>query len=173
MEDCIFCKIIKGDVPCHKIWEDNEVLAFLDIQPINKGHVLVIPKEHSALISGVNEKVLGKMMKLAQKINQAVRESDLKPQGVNLYLADGEVAGQEVPHAHLHIIPRFDQDGFRLVFPEGYKKEEMDAVISTKTVYKIQVAAMRAHKSQKKDCEKIILARKFLPKEEYFLVKKC
>lgn len=132
MENCIFCKIVKGELPSHKLYEDDKLFAFLDIQPINKGHVLIIPKEHSALISGVEDEALGEMMKLAKKIDQAIRESDLKPAGVNLYLADGEVAGQEVPHAHLHIIPRFDQDGFGLVFPEGYKnkptKEELEEI---------------------------------------------
>lgn len=140
MEDCIFCKIVRGEVPSHKIWEDDRVLAFLDIQPINRGHVLIIPKEHSQLISGVADEVLGNMMKSAKKIDEALRDSELNPQGVNLFLADGEVAGQEVPHAHLHIIPRFKEDGFGLVFPAGYKnkpsKEDLE-IISQKIQKKL------------------------------------
>lgn len=132
MENCIFCKIVKGEVPSHKVWEDDEALAFLDIQPINRGHVLIVPKKHSELISGVEDSVLGKMMKLAKKIDEALRDSDLKPAGVNLFLADGKVAGQEVPHVHLHIIPRFSKDGFGFVYPESYKnkppKEELEAI---------------------------------------------
>jgi histidine triad (HIT) family protein len=93
---------------------------------------LIIPKEHSVLISGIDDEALGSMMKLAKKIDQAIRESDSKVEGVNLFLADGAAAGQEVPHAHLHIIPRFKEDGFGLSFPEGYKnkppKEELEEI---------------------------------------------
>lgn len=132
MDGCIFCKIVKGELPSVKVWEDAEVLAFLDIQPINKGHVLIIPKQHGALISEIDDNILCSMIKLAKKIGQALRDSELKPAGVNLFLADGKAAGQEVPHVHLHIIPRFDQDGFGLVFPESHKnkppKEELEAI---------------------------------------------
>jgi len=132
MENCIFCKIIKGDLPCSKIYEDNKILAFLDIQPINKGHVLIIPKTHKKLISELDDKTLGNMIILANKINQAIRESDIKSEGVNLFLADGEAAGQEVFHAHLHVIPRFDKDGFGVIFPKDYKdksqREELDII---------------------------------------------
>lgn len=132
MEDCIFCKIIKGELPSSKIYEDDELLAFLDIQPVNKGHVLIIPKQHKAFISELDNKMLGDMITLANKINQAIRESDIKSEGINLFLADGEAAGQEVFHAHLHVIPRFSKDGFGFIFPEDYKnkpqREELDII---------------------------------------------
>jgi histidine triad (HIT) family protein len=139
MEDCIFCKIVKREVPSHKVWEDDDLLAFLDIQPINKGHVLIIPKQHSALISGVEDEVLGKMMTLAKKIDKALRESDIKAEDVNLHLADGKIAGQEVPHVHFHVIPRFKDDGFGFNFPMGYKnkptQEELEEVSKKITLH--------------------------------------
>lgn len=123
MNNCIFCKIIKGELPSSKIFEDNTLLAFLDIQPVNKGHVLIIPKQHKILIAELDNKILGDMISLANKINQAIRKSDIKSEGINLFLADGEAAGQEVFHVHLHIIPRFKKDGFGFIFPENYKNK--------------------------------------------------
>jgi len=132
MEDCVFCKIIKGELPSSKIYEDDELLAFMDIQPINKGHVLVIPKQHKELITELDNDIIGNMIVLATKINRAIRQSDITSEGINLSLADGEAAGQEVLHAHLHIIPRFRGDGFSFVFPKGYEnkpeRNELDII---------------------------------------------
>lgn len=132
MEDCVFCKIIKGDLPSSKIYEDDELIAFMDIQPVNKGHLLVIPKQHKELIIELDNNIIGNMIVLANKINRAIRESDIRSEGINLFLADGEAAGQEVFHAHLHIIPRFQKDGFGFVFPEDYKnkpeRNELDII---------------------------------------------
>lgn len=120
--DCIFCKIISGEYESSKIYEDDLLLAFMDIFPVNKGHVLIIPKEHIELVADLNEETAGKIYVLAIKVNSALRESELKPEGVNYFLADGIAAGQEVFHTHLHVIPRFKNDGFGLKFPEGYRK---------------------------------------------------
>lgn len=130
MPTCIFCQIIAGESPVSKIYEDDTLLAFMDIQPINKGHVLIIPKQHEELITALDDQTLGRMMVFANKINKAIRQSTIRAEGINLLLADGEAAGQEVFHAHLHIIPRFSKDGFGFVFPEDYKsrpqREELD-----------------------------------------------
>ncbi|MFN8396049.1 MAG: HIT family protein [Bacteroidia bacterium] len=123
MEKCIFCKIVRGDLPSTKVYEDDELLAFLDIQPINHGHVLIVPKQHHASLTDLDDRVLGNMMVLAKQINQAIRESDVPSEGINLLLNDGKAAGQEVFHVHLHVIPRVSQDGFRFVFPEGHKNK--------------------------------------------------
>ncbi len=120
--DCVFCKIIKGEYECSKVYEDELLLAFMDIQPVNEGHVLIIPKEHIELAKDINEITAGKMFVLANKINKALRSSGIRMQGINYFLADGTAAGQEVFHTHLHIIPRFKDDGFGLKFPEGYRK---------------------------------------------------
>ena len=128
MTDCIFCKIIAGELPSSKVYEDENFFVFMDIQPVNKGHILIIPKKHTELISEMDPENIGKMMILGEKISTAVRKSKLKCEGINFLLADGEAAGQEVFHVHLHIIPRFKEDGFGFKFPEGYEdKPEEEA----------------------------------------------
>ena len=111
MSNCIFCKIIEGEIPSTKIYEDDLVFAFMDISPINKGHVLVIPKEHYIVSSSIPEDIAGRMFHIGSRIGVALRRG-LDYDGFNLHLADGACAGQVVMHAHLHIIPRGVEDGF-------------------------------------------------------------
>lgn len=123
MDNCIFCKIIRKEIPSIKLYEDDDVYALMDIQPINPGHLLIIPKMHSQLISGIEDSVVAKMNVVAKKLNTAIRNSGLKAEGVNFFLADGEAAGQEVYHVHLHVFPRFRNDGFGIKFPESHKSK--------------------------------------------------
>ncbi len=132
--NCIFCKIIKGEIPANKIYEDELVIAFMDIAPINFGHALVIPKQHHNSITTVPAEYQAAMMQVGTKIAQAiVREVD--GDGFNLHLANGQVAGQVVPHAHLHIIPRKGTDGFNWGWrtlpyeTESHAKELAEAII--------------------------------------------
>ena len=111
-ESCIFCKIIEGNSPVSKVYEDEKVLVLVDIQPVNPGHLLVIPKVHAPYMSDLDVETAGHVMKIAHKMGAAVRKSKYKCEGVNLFLADGETALQEVFHYHFHIIPRFEGDGF-------------------------------------------------------------
>ena len=113
-DDCIFCSIVAGGAPVSIVHESDRVLAFMDINPVTLGHLLVIPKAHSELLADVDANDAAEMMQVAQHLNTAVRESALAPLGVNLFYADGEAAGQEVFHAHLHVIPRYTDDGFGL-----------------------------------------------------------
>lgn len=108
--DCIFCKIIQGDLPCTRVYEDDAVLAFLDIGPIIKGHTLVIPKDHFDPITETPPEVLHRVINAVKKIAAAQLEG-LKADGVNVTQANGSVAGQVVPHLHFHVIPRFGDDG--------------------------------------------------------------
>jgi diadenosine tetraphosphate (Ap4A) HIT family hydrolase len=112
MENCIFCKIIAGEAPASKVYEDELCMAFLDIQPITPGHVLVIPKEHAVGLGDLRLEVGGHLFTVAQAIAAAIRASELKCDGINLHLADGAIAGQDVFHVHLHVVPRFQGDGF-------------------------------------------------------------
>ena len=121
MAECVFCKIIEGAYTSNKIYEDDSILAFMDIQPVNKGHLLIVPKKHVELIADLDDETSSKMILLANRINIAMRSSGIKLEGVNYFLADGEAAGQEVFHTHLHLIPRFKGDGFGFIFPEGYR----------------------------------------------------
>ncbi len=122
MSDCVFCKIVSGEFTSSKVYEDDSILAFMDIQPVNEGHILIIPKKHVELIADLDNETSAKMFVIAGKINKALRKSDLKLEGINYFLADGETAGQEVFHTHLHIYPRFVGDGFGMVYNENYRK---------------------------------------------------
>lgn len=133
MDNCIFCKIIKGEIPANKIYEDDDCLAFLDIQPVNAGHVLIIPKIHEQYIYKIDDKITSKMFMVTNKINKAIRQSKIKCEGINYFLADGEAAFQEVSHAHIHCFPRYKDDGFKLQFSGRYynhkpNREELERV---------------------------------------------
>jgi histidine triad (HIT) family protein len=109
-ENCLFCKIINGSIPCYKVYEDETALAFLDIHPCSVGHTVVIPKNHVGRAEEMSED-LWKNLAVALK-KAAKRVADVvKADGLNIGLNDGPVAGQAVPHVHWHIIPRFDNDG--------------------------------------------------------------
>ena len=111
MADCIFCKIAAGEIPATKIYEDDLVFAFLDIGPINPGHVLVIPKAHHESASTIPEATAGRMFHVGSRIGIALKRQDAYD-AYNLHLADGTAAGQVVMHAHLHVIPRGVNDHF-------------------------------------------------------------
>jgi histidine triad (HIT) family protein len=111
-DTCVFCKIVAGRIPSTKVYEDDAVLAFIDIGPIVKGHVLVIPKEHFDPLTAVPAALLGRVMEVVQKV-AAAQITGLGADGVNLHQANGAAAGQVVPHVHVHVIPRFNDDGHR------------------------------------------------------------
>ena len=121
--DCVICKLLAGELEVSMVHQDDLCSAFMDIQPVNRGHVLVVPNRHTAEVPELTEAESARMLVLARRINAALRESGLKCAGVNFFLADGEAAGQEVFHVHLHIFPRFNKDGFRLVLPSRYGKQ--------------------------------------------------
>ena len=112
--NCIFCKIVAGQVPCTKLYEDEDVLAFLDINPVTYGHTLVISKEHYSTFLSTPKAIMNKVMNVAQRIGQ-VQIEQLGAKGVNILINSYEAAGQVVPHFHVHVIPRYTaKDGFRL-----------------------------------------------------------
>lgn len=108
--DCIFCKIVAGQIPSAKVYEDSDVLAFMDIGPIVKGHTLVIPKQHSQDFFDTPPERLARVIIVAQKI-AAAQMNGLKCDGVNIFQANRKAADQVVPHLHFHVIPRFLADG--------------------------------------------------------------
>ncbi len=109
VKDCVFCKILRGEIPCTKVYEDDKVLAFLDIAPFNFGHVVIIPKEHHNSITTIPEELSARMIAVAPKIGVA-QIRNLKADGFNLMLNNGAAAGQTVQHCHMHVIPRFVDD---------------------------------------------------------------
>ncbi len=128
MENCIFCKIIKGEIGAHKIYEDDFTLSFLDISPISIGHALVIPKAHHANIHETPEEVMAQMMRTVKKVSHAVK-TGLNADGINIQMNNGSAAGQVVFHSHIHVIPRHESDGFsHWKGKNSYKEGEKEAV---------------------------------------------
>jgi histidine triad (HIT) family protein len=111
---CTFCKIITGQLPSSQVYADDLVVVFLDIRPVNTGHLLVVPRAHSVNLAELPEQTGAAMFVTGQRMAHALRASGLPCDGVNFFLADGAVAGQEVWHVHLHVLPRFAADGFGL-----------------------------------------------------------
>ncbi|MEO6350231.1 MAG: HIT family protein [Candidatus Limnocylindrales bacterium] len=111
-DECIFCKIVAGDSPASVVHDDDQVMAFMDLFPVTPGHTLVVPKAHSVGIRDLDDQTGARMLAVARRVAQALTTSPLRCDGVNLFLADGEAAGQDVFHSHLHVIPRFEGDGF-------------------------------------------------------------
>lgn len=109
-DDCIFCKIVAGKIPCFKLFEDADTIAFMDINPVNDGHALAVAKGHYPNIHDIPAGVLGKVVATAQRVAQAQRAA-LQPSGVNLLQANGPGAGQTVFHLHFHVLPRNERDG--------------------------------------------------------------
>ena len=127
----IFSKIIAGEIPCDKVYEDDVVMAFLDIQPIQPGHTLVVPKVPSENGIACDPDTLGHIMKVAQLIAKAQMET-LKCDGMNFFMNNGAAAGQEVFHTHLHVIPRFtDDDTFEKPLRGEYESGEAESLATT------------------------------------------
>ena len=120
MNDCVFCQIIADKLPSSPVYQDDHCQAFLDIQPVNPGHLLVVPNIHVASLAELPPALAGHLFQVAQRTAAALRESGLRCEGINIMLADGEVAGQDVFHFHLHVIPRFSGDGFGFTFDPAY-----------------------------------------------------
>lgn len=106
--DCIFCKIINGEIPATKIYEDDDVLAFLDISQVTKGHTLIVPKKHVANIYETSKDTASVVFGQVPKVSRAINEA-FKPKGMNILNNCGPFAGQSVFHLHIHLIPRYDQ----------------------------------------------------------------
>ena len=109
-DDCVFCRIRDGKIPSKKIYEDDETLAFMDINPLNHGHCLVVTKRHAATLWDADVNDLQAAIATAKKVATALRET-VKPDGLNMLQANGAAAFQSVPHYHLHLIPRWVRDG--------------------------------------------------------------
>jgi len=120
MADCLFCDILAGDLPGTFVYRDDRVFALMDIQPVNPGHLMVVPNAHAAFLADLDPETGGHMFRIAQQMARALRDSGLPCEGVNMFLADGEAAMQEIFHVHLHVFPRTAGDGFGLTFGPNY-----------------------------------------------------
>lgn len=147
---CIYCRIATGELPASVVYEDDYTMAFLDIQPINPGHVLVIPKKHASTLMDLSADDAAHMMVVGQIIDRALNWSDLKCEGVNIFLADGRVAGQDVAHIHLHVFPRFQGDGFELKIDPDSRKPPSREELSENAI-KLKQAISALHYAQTED----------------------
>lgn len=122
---CVFCKIIAGKIPCHKIFESEHILAFLDISPLSRGHALIVPKQHAVKLPDVSDDALQEMMPAAKKIARAIGVLDF-----NLLQNNGRMAHQEVEHVHLHVIPKRDlNDGLGIKWESiSINQEELEKI---------------------------------------------
>ncbi|CAG9609473.1 HIT family protein [Pseudoneobacillus rhizosphaerae] len=131
MTNCIFCKIVNGDIPAAKVFENEHVLAFLDISQVTKGHTLVIPKIHKENLYELTPEIAGKLYEVVPAIAKALK-TEFKPVGLNSVNNNGELAGQSVFHFHLHLIPRYGKgDGFGAVWKshqDQYNGEELKEI---------------------------------------------
>ncbi len=116
---CIFCKIIKRELPAHILFEDEKCLSFLDINPINEGHLLVIPKEHHDRLVQYAPETAGHLLATAQKILKALQKTQVRCEGANFFLSEGTAPGQVGVLSHLHLVPRYKGDGQRIGFIHG------------------------------------------------------
>lgn len=127
-EKDIFCRIVDGEIPCYKLYEDTDVLAFLDISQVTKGHALVIPKKHYDNFLAVPHELMHKVMDVAQRIGQ-VDIAMLGAKGVNILTNCYEAAGQTVKHFHVHVIPRYEgKEGFQLAMVDNSKEVNLPAI---------------------------------------------
>jgi diadenosine tetraphosphate (Ap4A) HIT family hydrolase len=117
---CVFCRILDGHEKASFVAQGSDAVAFLDVHPINEGHTLIVPRKHATSIGDVDEVSAVAMWSLARRVAGALRTSGLRCEAINLFLADGAAAGQEVFHSHLHVIPRWQGDGFGIKFPPHY-----------------------------------------------------
>jgi diadenosine tetraphosphate (Ap4A) HIT family hydrolase len=123
MQGCIFCDIVAGNAPASVVHRDDRCMAFMDIRPVTPGHLLIIPIAHAPHLAELEPAMGGHLFSVAERLAAGIRRSGLRADGINFFLADGEAAGQEVFHVHLHVFPRFDGDGFGLRFPADYGQQ--------------------------------------------------
>jgi diadenosine tetraphosphate (Ap4A) HIT family hydrolase len=127
--ECVFCRIAAGELQATMVHRDDDVLAILDIRPVNPGHTLVLPRRHYRSLADIPEHVGARLFTIGQRTAAAIRRSGLRCEAVRFTLADGAAAGQEVAHLHLHVIPRFAGDAYRVeTTTTRPSREELEAV---------------------------------------------
>jgi histidine triad (HIT) family protein len=125
---CDFCRIVAGTAPASKVFDDGTAVVFLDIAPMNPGHLLVVPRTHAEGLADLDPETGAHLWRIGQRMAAALRASGIRCEGVNFFLADGAAAFQEVPHVHLHVIPRFGGDGVKLGYQPGRpSRADLDA----------------------------------------------
>lgn len=138
--DCIFCKIVKGEIPASIIFQDEVCFAFMDIYPVTKGHCLLIPRKHFVNLLDVDPDAIAHLAKRLAELTRKVQRA-LKPDGILTAAANGPGAGQDIPHLHFHIIPRNKGDDFGFRFPKGYREKAAERAQLDRTAKMIRESA--------------------------------
>lgn len=131
MSDCIFCKIVAGEIPAHKVYEDDQTLAFMDIGQVNPGHVIVALKTHAETLFDVSQEQAAAVFKTVHKVAAAVR-SAFSPEGLTVLQANGKAGWQTIAHFHLHVLPRHTDDGVALTWPAKNPPQEELAALAAR-----------------------------------------
>jgi histidine triad (HIT) family protein len=127
-DDCVFCKIVRGEIPATLVLQDEQTLVFMDIGSVNPGHMLVAAKPHVENLQGMGEELAGAMFRSAARAAKAI-DKVFKPDGISVYQANGAAAGQTVFHAHIHVLPRWANDGLTFTWPvKNPSREELERV---------------------------------------------
>ncbi len=142
MKNCVFCKVVAGRAPASVVYENKKIMVLTTIRPANPGHVLVITKKHSTALARMEEKTGMHLFKITMRVARAIRKSGLRCEGINIFLADGEPQ-QEILHLHMHVVPRFHGDNFRIEADHGSRpsRKELD-----RTADKVRHAYQRLSK---------------------------
>jgi histidine triad (HIT) family protein len=140
---CVFCAIARGRAAASVVHEDDAVIAFMDLRPVTPGHLLVIPKTHAEGLTDLPDDLGVRIWRTAHRLGRALRRSGLRCEGVNLFLADGEAAFQEVFHVHLHVFPRYAGDTFRIA--ADWREHERRVLDETAAAVRTGVAALADH----------------------------
>lgn len=128
MNGCVFCRLVRGEIPATVVLEDEQTLVFMDIGSVNPGHVLVAAKPHVENLQGMDEALAGAMFRSAARAAKAI-DKVYKPAGISVYQANGAAAGQTVFHAHIHVLPRWENDGLTFTWPvKNPSREELEKV---------------------------------------------
>ncbi len=125
-DNCIFCKIARGEIPCTSVFESEELIAFLDINPVNKGHTLLVPKAHMETLFDMPDGIGENLMIAMKQVGKAVMDAT-GAEGLNVVQNNYPAAGQQVPHAHWHLIPRFADDGYT-AWPQGAYQDMQEMI---------------------------------------------
>ncbi len=130
MSECVFCDIVAGQAPASVVHEDDIAMAFMTIGPVTPGHLLVIPRQHIAYMADMDAQTGMHLFEITMQMSEAIRNSGVRCEGINLFLADGEAAFQEIFHLHMHVFPRFKGDSFKIDADWSVQppREELDQV---------------------------------------------
>jgi len=128
MQECVFCQIVAGESPASIFYEDEIALGFMTIGPVTTGHAMIIPRQHATYLADLDEETGRHLWTITQRTAAAIRKSGVRCEGINLFLADGEAAFQEIFHLHMHVFPRYAGDPFKLVVDWDVKpsREELN-----------------------------------------------